>query len=351
MYPRSTALATRRTLSALGPLAGAGMVLTPLLALGYAVLREPYTPVVRRRRVVLPSSWPSLSILHLSDLHVCGGAHRLLRAQTALLAGLGQPDVCVATGDLCETPDDVEATLRLLSNVRPRFGTFVVLGNHEHDVHYRASSSETIRPRWMRVLDDILGYVVREPLKEPGQAKEIARRLTGGGVEVLLNRGTRIEVSGRTVWIAGADSAWALAADMLSAMVGRRPGEPCVALAHEPELAFAAAELAADLILAGHTHGGQVRLPLLGAPITHRVDQRIQIASGMQRIGDSLLHISAGLGHSIPLRFGCPPEATWLECVPVRATDPAAAGKYSLPRSDGGPQHPVDVDRYHSRVR
>ena len=70
------------------------------------------------------------------------------------------------------------------------------------------------------------------------------------------------------------------------------------------------------MILAGHTHGGQVRLPVLGAPYSHRLDARLRIAAGFQRIGAGLLHITAGLGHTIPLRFGCPPEVVWLECLP-----------------------------------
>jgi predicted MPP superfamily phosphohydrolase len=308
---------TRARSAALGRLVLPAVALAPLLALGYAVLREPYAPVVRRRTVEVPSAWPSLSLLHLSDLHVRAGGHRLLRAQTALLARLQQPDVCVVTGDLCETPEDVEATVRLLSTVRPRFGTFVILGNHEHDAHLPEFSSAKVGRRWTRVLNRVLGHIFSEPRKESNQAEVIARQLTRGGIKVLLNRGARIEVHNRSVWIAGADSAWAGAADVLSAMLGRRPGEPCLALVHEPEVAFDAAELGADLILAGHTHGGQVRLPLLGAPYSHRVDQRIRIASGTQPIGCSLLHVSAGLGQTIPLRFGCPPEATWLECVPV----------------------------------
>jgi predicted MPP superfamily phosphohydrolase len=292
------------------------------LALSYAMLYEPYRPVARRRTLALPASWPPLTILHLSDLHVRGGSRRLLRAQTALLADLQQPDICVVTGDLCETPGDVEATLQLLANVQPRLGTFAVLGNHEHDAHVPGRSGGRTEAPWGRLLNRALGAVFREPPKEPGQAEAIARRLAQGGVNVLLNRGARIEVGGRTVWIAGADSAWAGCADMLSAMRGRQPGEPCLALVHEPEVAFDAAALDADLILAGHTHGGQVRLPLVGAPYTHRVDHRIRIASGIQPIGRSLLHISAGLGHTIPLRFGCPPESNWLECVPARSPEP-----------------------------
>jgi predicted MPP superfamily phosphohydrolase len=59
-----------------------------------------------------------------------------------------------------------------------------------------------------------------------------------------------------------------------------------------------------------------VRLPFVGAPYTLRMDPRIAIAAGFQRIEAALLHITAGLGHTIPLRIGCPPEVVWLDCAP-----------------------------------
>jgi predicted MPP superfamily phosphohydrolase len=100
---------------------------------------------------------------------------------------------------------------------------------------------------------------------------------------------------------------------MLAAMDGRRADEPCLALVHEPDLAFEARDCGAELILAGHTHGGQVRLPLLGAPYDLKMDPRIAVAAGFQRLEAGLLHITAGLGHTIPLRFLCPPEVVWLD--------------------------------------
>jgi predicted MPP superfamily phosphohydrolase len=142
---------------------------------------------------------------------------------------------------------------------------------------------------------------------------------------VLHNAGTRLRLGERTLWIAGCDSAWAGHADMLAAMRGRGPSEACLALVHEPELAFEAHAQGADLILAGHTHGGQVRLPLIGAPYTLRNDDRLAIASGFQRLGHAVLHITAGLGHTIPLRFGVPPEAVWLDCVPAADEQAASA--------------------------
>lgn len=63
-----------------------------------------------------------------------------------------------------------------------------------------------------------------------------------------------------------------------------------------------------------------MRFPLIGAPYTHRVDDTIRIAAGFQRVGAALLHITAGLGHTVPLRWRCPPEVVWLDCVPASVT-------------------------------
>jgi predicted MPP superfamily phosphohydrolase len=154
----------------------------------------------------------------------------------------------------------------------------------------------------------------------------MADALNAAGIKVLHNEGVRIQMAGQSsLWIAGCDSAWAGHADMQAAMRGRRPGEACLALIHEPDLAFEAEHEGADLILAGHTHGGQIRLPIVGAPYTLRMDPRIGIASGFQRVEEGLLHITAGLGHTIPLRFGCPPEVVWLDCTPAAASVNRAA--------------------------
>lgn len=309
---------TPRTSACLLPVALGALAVTPLVCFAYATLAEPFRPVLRRRTVTVPASWPALSILHLSDLHVRTGADRLFEAQRVRLRGLA-PDLAVVTGDLCESVADVDRTIELLREVRPRFGTFVVLGNHEHDAHRPPPASSTPAPAWSRLLNRALEVVAPDSERQPGQARVIAGRLANAGIRVLVNRGVRLHLGGGTLWIAGCDSAWAGGADMPAAMRGRRPAEGCLVLAHEPELALPAQAFGADLILAGHSHGGQVRLPLLGTPYTHRVDRRIEVACGFQRIGHSLLHVSAGLGQTIPLRFGCPPEAVWLECVPLAA--------------------------------
>jgi predicted MPP superfamily phosphohydrolase len=287
-----------------------------ILGLTYAVLGEPYRPVFKRHRLTLPGNWPGLSIVHISDLHVRHGDQRLFRAQQAALRGL-KPDLLCVTGDICEKVADIHMVVELLQTVKPKLGTFVVLGNHEHNAPLPLHLREQHRRGWRKALGVVL-HVVAPRLRSDGEDEghAMADALREAGVNVLHNEGRRVTKNGESLWIAGCDSAWAGHADMEAAMFGKRPDEGCLALIHEPDLAFEARELGSDLILAGHTHGGQVRFPLVGALYTLRMDPRILIAAGFQRIEEALLHITTGLGHTIPLRFGCPPEVVWLECAP-----------------------------------
>jgi predicted MPP superfamily phosphohydrolase len=300
----------------------AALVLIPLLlaGVGYAWLAEPYRPVFKRHRLNLPASWPKLSIVHISDLHVRRGDPRLARVQKAALRNL-QPDLLCVTGDVCEKVEDIHILIELLRTVSPGLGTFVVLGNHEHNAPLPHYLKEQHRSGWRKAVAKLLRLIsprLRSDGDDEGHA--MADALRAAGINVLHNEGHRLNApDGGSLWIAGCDSAWAGHADMLAAMHGRRPDEACLALIHEPDLAFDARAEGADLILAGHTHGGQVRLPFFGAPYTLRMDARIGIAAGFQRIGEGLLHITAGLGHTIPLRFGVPPEVVWLECEPEAA--------------------------------
>jgi predicted MPP superfamily phosphohydrolase len=296
-----------------------------LAGLAYAVLGEPYWPVFKRHRVNVNSGWPDVSIVHISDLHVRRADQRLYRAQRNAIQGLA-PDILCVTGDVCEKVEDIQMVVDMLKTARPRLGTFVVLGNHEHNAPLPAHVRSHYQSGWRRLIGNVL-HLFAPRLTSDGdhEGHAMAEALQEAGITVLHNEGMRIELGGdgRSLWIGGCDSAWAGHADMLAAMRGRRPGEPCLALIHEPDLAFEAREEGADLILAGHTHGGQVRLPLFGAPYTMHTDPRIAIAAGFQRIETSLLHITAGLGHTIPLRFLCPPEVVWLDAHGVTGRSPA----------------------------
>jgi predicted MPP superfamily phosphohydrolase len=309
-------------------------------AIAYAVLGEPYRPIFKRHRLGLTPAWPALSIVHISDMHVRVSNQRLFRVQQAALKGL-TPDLLCVTGDMCEKVADIHMVVKLLRTVNPRLGTFVVLGNHEHNAPTPMHLRHENKRLWRRLVGMLLrsfSPLLRSDGDEEGHAMVDA--LHAAGITVLHNRGQRVQITGtdKSLWIAGCDSAWAGHADMVAAMRGRRADEACLALIHEPDLAFEARDLGADLILAGHTHGGQVRLPFLGAVYTLRMDPRILIAAGFQRLEAGLahitaglghtfplLHITAGLGHTVPLRFGVPPEVVWLDCEPTADTAHRAA--------------------------
>jgi predicted MPP superfamily phosphohydrolase len=287
-----------------------------MLGLGYAVYGEPYRPIFRRHRLGVLPGWPRLSIVHISDLHVRNGDQRLFRAQRAALRGL-TPDLLCVTGDVCEKVADIQMVVELLQTVKPRLGTFVVLGNHEHGAPLPILLHELHQRGWRKALSHLIHMVApTEHSDGEDEGHAMADALREAGITVLHNEGQRVVANGHSLWIAGCDSAWAGHADMQAAMLGKRADEACLALIHEPDLAFEASALGGDLILAGHTHGGQVRFPLVGALYTLRMDPRIAIAAGFQRIEEALLHITTGLGHTIPLRFGVPPEVVWLECEP-----------------------------------
>lgn len=298
------------------------LALIPLV-LAYAVLGEPYRPIFKRHRLSLTPGWPEVSVVHISDIHVRRNDQRLLRVQKAALKGL-TPDLLCVTGDVCEKAADIPLLVEVLQTVKPRLGTYLVLGNHEHNApapeHLRSAHRRAIWPLVHKILE-VLGPRLRSDGEH--EAHAMADALRAAGINVLHNEGARVWKDARSLWIAGCDSAWAGHADMDAAMRGRRAGEPCLALIHEPDLAFDACDQGADLILAGHTHGGQIRLPLVGAPYTLRMDPRIAIAAGFQKLEEGLLHITSGLGHTIPLRFGCPPEVVWLECAAAVAASDA----------------------------
>jgi predicted MPP superfamily phosphohydrolase len=296
----------------------AASTLAVTAALGaYAAYWEPSHPVLRWARVTVPASWPRIDILHVSDLHAVQERGRLRAIQRRLLRGLA-PDLVCLTGDGCERAVDVPGLVEILEATRPRLGALAILGNHEYD------ASDHLRG-WRRSLVHSLGPLrSRSRSSGPAEAEEIADRLRSAGLTVLRNAGQRLDVDGRSLWVAGCDSAWAGRDDVAAAMSGRRDDEPCLGLIHEPTLAFEGAAAGMELILAGHTHGGQVHLPGLGAVITNAGDDRLKSPRGFQQIGDAMLYITTGLGQATSLRFGCRPEAVWLRCEPRRAASERA---------------------------
>jgi predicted MPP superfamily phosphohydrolase len=268
---------------------------------------EPHLPVLRCVRVpVLPPGWAPLRVLHLSDLHLL--PRSLRRATWVRSLARQEVDLVMSTGDHLSSM----AALDLLAET---FGALTADGTPGVFV---PGNNDYFSP----VLPSPLGYLRGGPphQRTPDLPWErVAQRLTDVGWTDLTHRRVEVHVAGRPVVLTGTDDAH-LRRDRYDLVAGPVAGFG-IGVTHTPGRALLRA-FARDghaLVLAGHTHGGQLRLPGIGAVVTN-CDLPRERARGLSRAGNDWLHVSAGLGTSpyLPVRFCCRPEATLLELVAAR---------------------------------
>jgi predicted MPP superfamily phosphohydrolase len=227
----------------------------------------------------LPAAFDGYRILHVSDLHISYYfSARQARARLARAAGL-EPDLVVFTGDLTGERERLEGAADALATLRGRDGAVAVLGNH----------------------DNWLG------------APRVMESLWHRGVRPLVNSSLAIARGGEHLYIVGVDNAAYTARDDLStALQGIGEEATVILLSHAPEIVLRPLALRAAVILAGHTHGGQVVLPLLG-PLHVPSKLGRHHASGLYATPTGWLFITRGLGEVFPpLRVLCPPEIAHL---------------------------------------
>ncbi len=289
----------------------------PAAVLGSATAGIAYASLYERNRwtlrrfdvpVLAPGSAP-LRVLHLSDLHMTAG-QRSKQEWVASLAEL-QPDLVVDTGDNLAGHDAVPGTLRALEPLLDLPGAFVMASND-----YYAP-----RPK------NPLKYFRRDHKRVHGDElpwRDLRDGLTRRGWVDLTNARGELTVAGRRIAFAGVDDSH-LRLDRYDLVAG--PADPTadlrIGLAHSPEprVLDRFAGDGYDLLLCGHTHGGQLRVPFYGALVTNCGIDRDRVRwlhrwaepSATHPRG-TWLHVSAGLGTSkyAPVRFACPPEATLL---------------------------------------
>lgn len=274
--------------------------------MAYASLIERNHFVLRRVQVpVLASGARPMRVLHISDMHLMPEQHRKQRWVREL--DELDPDLVITTGDNIAAKGAVGPALSALGPLLDRPGAFVFGSND-----YYAP-----RPR-----NPFRYFLPRAPLAEPAEqlpANELADGLVAAGWLDLNNARGTLGASGRTVALAGVDDPH-IRRDRYARVAGPadRSAAVRIGLTHAPEPRvldrFAADGY--DLVLAGHTHGGQLRVPYLGALVTNCGLDRAR-CRGLSRWGVAWLHVSAGLGTSpyAPVRFACPPEASLLELV------------------------------------
>ncbi|MBA3439894.1 MAG: metallophosphoesterase [Pyrinomonadaceae bacterium] len=252
-----------------------------LVHAGRSAFAEPFLLTVERHSILLPRLPPALDglrIVQLSDLHHSPftGREQIERAVAA--ANDLEPDIIALTGDYVSHEREYAAPCaEMLGRLRARCGVYAVLGNHDH---------------WT-------------------DAALVSDLFRAEGIRMLVNEGMRFEHRGASLWLAGVDDTMVGLENLGLALAGSRVDEMKLLLAHNPVVLRRAARAGVDLVLSGHTHGGQ---------ITWRAERsasgqpRRRLLRGLGRRGETQIYVSRGVGTVVlPVRYGCPPEVSLLE--------------------------------------
>ena len=270
--------------------------------LAYASWEAQAYTLRRANLPLLPDGQPPMRLLHLSDLHLVPG-QRSKQQWVRSLRDL-RPDAVIVTGDFLSHPDAVPHVLDTLDPLFEVPGAFVL------------GSNDYYAPRpinWARYLKGPSQLEPKRPMLPWG---DLVDGLTGNGWLDLGNARATMKIDGREVDVRGVDDPH-ISRDRYDQVAGPFDADADLALGvtHAPYLRVLDAMAAdgADLVLAGHTHGGQLCVPGVGALVTNCDLPRSQ-AKGLSEHHGSALHVSAGLGTSpyAPVRFACRPEATLL---------------------------------------
>ena len=260
---------------------GAGAAGTALVATGcaYRALLEPHWLSIERVKIPLRRLSPEFdgfTLAQISDIH--RGPYVDDAAVQAAVKAVNQlrPDAVMLTGDFVSRDAALaEPCAQALGALRAPAGVYAILGNHDH---------------WTN-------------------GGEVERALTAQSLTVLRNDAVPIERDGARLWIAGVDDVRQRRADLNRALRLVPADQAVILLAHEPDYADLAAQHPIDLQLSGHSHGGQVRLPVFGPLILPYLGRKYP--HGLYQIGALQLYTNRGLGVvAPPVRFNCPPEIT-----------------------------------------
>ncbi len=254
----------------------------------------------------LPAALDGLRIAHLSDLHFSGRITAEFFAWIVERTNRLRPDVVAITGDLIDHRRCLPWIPEILGRLQSPGGTFCILGNHEVRLENKSLILDMLHQAGLHYL--------------------------GGGCRT-------IEVAGQTIFLAGNELPWwSPAADVASGLE-KLPAPPTLRLllAHTPDRIHWARQRDFDLMLAGHTHGGQICFPFVG-PVVTQSRYGVSFCSGVYSQPPTVLHVSRGVSGCQPLRWNCRPELALLilESVPEHLPRPPHSGRLVQQLTTGG---------------
>jgi predicted MPP superfamily phosphohydrolase len=268
----------------LGPSSGffLGTYVTSLVIAGYGVTLRRWWFLTERIDVPIPGLDPRFDgyrIAHLSDLHIGSLTPDWWARRWIERANLEKPDAVAVTGDLVTSGVAFHETIaNLIGELRARDGVFCAMGNHDYF----------------------------------GDGEPLISLLEARGARVLRNEGVLLQRQDASMYLAGIDDTWTRRANLDKALEHRPPQTPTIMLAHDPDTFFRIAERGVELVLSGHTHGGQIAVPFLARWINaSKLAHHFHL--GLYRLGNATLYVHPGLGTTgPPIRLGVAPAVVML---------------------------------------
>ncbi len=256
-----------------------------------AAMIEPRKIEITHQRIAigkLPAEFHGFRIVQLSDIHHSPFLGEGEIAEAVRRANELHSDLTVLTGDyISHSRDYIPGCARELGMLRAPHGVFAVLGNHDH---------------WT-------------------DGEMMHRALAEQGVRVLCNESVRVVLGGSYIRLAGVDDLLVRRDDLQTALQETHRDETRVLLSHNPAIIREAARAGVDLVLSGHTHGGQINWRMLAGREDRKTARWLRRPSrrlmrGHAQLGSTQLYVNRGLGTVVvPLRYGCPPEITLIELI------------------------------------
>ena len=274
------------------------------LFFGYSIYLEPRWFAVRRVRIQTKKKiLRSFTILHLSDVHFSGkgsSKEKFLRETTASL----KPDFILITGDIIDCDSGIESAVAVLGNLKARAGKFAIFGNHDYyDYHFTDNFKYHLK-----------GVKVSSRLND---IKRFREKLEAAGIRVLVNQNERLLLDGMPFVVAGTDDPVTHEVSFEKTLAGIRKDSFNILLTHVLDSVVRMPDAGIDLVLAGHTHGGQFRIPGLGG-FVYGFKLPRRYLDGVHELRGMITCGSRGVGASrtLAIRFFCRPEAILLEVHP-----------------------------------